>query len=192
MTTSLDALKRVMPPPTELAVDLDWSQAEAELGVQFGSAVREIFDSYGPGVIGGELRLDDPRTDRFARGLNLIGEVIEASRADDLLAEERPEHMPPFPPLGHGDPALLPAAGNGNADYIFLVMSGGVVLESPLYVANLRNDWWIRYPGSLTDLVLETITGGAPAVVELLGDFAWNLRPEFAPFSWSDSGADSE
>lgn len=187
MTTSLERLFELMPAPLHPApITSDWPSVEARLGVEYPQSVRALFDQYGAGIIRGGLRLYDPRwhnSAEFDDFMQVNLEVIEAARADDLLAEERPEHVPPYPALGHGDPALIPLAENGNADVIMLVVSNGQVQESPLYVANLRNDWWMQYPGSMPDLILETVTGGAPAVVELLGEEMWALRPEFDPYA---------
>lgn len=46
-------------------------------------------------------------------------------------------------------------------------------------VGNLGDYRWLEVRTSFVDLLLATVTGGSPAVVERFGAFVWDLQPRF-------------
>jgi hypothetical protein len=174
---ALAALSQVLPPPAEPATgEATWDEIAVSMGVRFPGELRALIDTYGFGMIGRELTIFSPRSASFEEA---TAPVLRAMR--ELGPEECNSPLPAFPDAG---PSLLPVAGNGNADYVFVVVTDGVADESRLWVGNTGDLDWLLVPGPLTRLLLDVLTGGksAHAIVGMFGDFAWTLTPTFTPY----------
>lgn len=170
----LALLSTVLPPPAEpLVGESTWEQVAEALGVRFPPAYKGLMDTYGSGLVGSSLSLVSPRALHFRAWSTPSREAIAG-----LGPEGSNSPLPPFPAPGA---SLLPVAGNGNGDDIFLVVTDGVADEERVWMGNIRNLDWLLVPGPISRLLHDVLTGGATseAVVAVFGTSAWTLQPTF-------------
>lgn len=168
------SLSQVLPPPAQPLVGCaSWEQVMETLGVGFPADYKRVMDTYGSGLVGGSLSLVSPRALRFRAWT-----VPSLDAITELGPNGCNSPLPAFPAPGA---SLLPVAGNGNGDDVFLVVTDGMADETRVWIGNIRNLDWLLLPGPISRLLYDLLTGGeaAKAIVAVFGTSAWTLHPTF-------------
>ena len=160
----LDALVRLMPPPTAPRnpgdAD-DWPQIELRLGRRLPSDYKAFVATYGCGRIGEFLNVMNPFSDN--PHVRDLPEAMLKIYRDIRKFEHIPFSLHPEPG------GLIPWGDTDNGDVLFWVADPP---DDPdrwsIAVSEVRGPGWFRHPGPLVRFLREWLTG--TAVIEFMGD----------------------
>ncbi len=172
--SSLDQLKLLMKPPAEVSVPLTWEDVEVELGIRFPPGYMGFLAAYGQGGIEPELGIMDPRRIDFFRSWTSASTAGIGLIPPEELYIGDPEPYPAFPAEGR---SLLPIAGNGNSDTLFLVVIDSAATEDEMWIGNVRDGMWVQVSGPLSALLVRLLTGERRSELGPFDYWAWELEP---------------
>lgn len=171
----LDELIQLMLPRSAAPSPSSWEEVEESTGLRYSDALRAFLETYGPGLVGGELMVFDPRhpTD-FQMAVADYGASVRIDRE----WSDRPDGAPydPWPASGT---SLLVVAADGSGEAVFATVHDGVVDDGELWLSP-HDGRYHRISGPLTRLVLSVLRGDPPPAVA--GDGLWALRPIYIPW----------
>ncbi|WP_327287415.1 SMI1/KNR4 family protein [Streptomyces sp. NBC_01198] len=153
MTTPLERLTRLVPPPGRTA-PTDWADAERRLGSALPADYRELVDTYGPREFAGHVRLRAP--EGAGSGPGLI--ALNSGYFDELedvweMNGEAPEEI-------EEGATLVVWARTQDADTLnWLVRPGAEPEEWPVMVLNGDANEWETYPLSATAFLAGLLGG---------------------------------
>ena len=163
-TAELEALVRLMPPPSEPRHPGDpdeWPQIELRLGRRLPSDYKAFVATYGSGRIGDFLNIANPFSDN-PHVRDLPDAMLKIYRGIRKF-----EHIP-FPI--HPEPGgLIPWGDTDNGDVLFWVADPP---DDPdrwaIAVSEVRGPGWFRHPGPLVQFLRDWTSGAA--VIPFMGD----------------------
>lgn len=146
-----DDLLRLIPPPIDIAADIDWETLEERLGVRLPSDYKWLVEHYGPGKFSNFLHILQPVT-----GFAPIRLEDSANRASEILDQlrESGENIP------YPTEELLPVGTTDNGDTIYWVRRPEVDPDRWPIVANAaRNTKWPEFDGGIVQFLVATLSG---------------------------------
>jgi hypothetical protein len=154
MSTDLDGLRQLIPPPADGArPGVDWSAVTAQLGTELPSDYIELIETYGGGRFEHYLWLLEPfSANEFYDLVRSAGERAEAFEMLWSSGEEKPSFL--------DAPAqrLLPWASTDNGEFAYWLVSPGVPPDRwPVVVNEARGEDWARYDLGCVAFLLATL-----------------------------------
>lgn len=170
----LDRLVLVMPPRSvPPPPSRSWEEAEEALGLEFAPSLRTFLDTYGPGSVGDELRIFDPRDEATFR--SALSDYHGSMRLDmEFVTPSSPG--PPFPPWPADETSLLVVAADGSGVAVLATVRDGFVDDEELWI-NEHEGTYVPVDGPLWSLVLAAVTSDLPITVADV--VSWDLRPVY-------------
>ncbi|WP_170837524.1 SMI1/KNR4 family protein [Actinopolyspora xinjiangensis] len=151
MSSVLDRLKSVLPPP-EVSLDpVDWAAVEQALGLRLPSYYKEFMDTYGGGTIEDFLIIY-----RFAD--NIEG-TLEIWRSEMRRVRYFWDEVPEWATLEEGRENILPWANTIDDDVCYLLMEPREDPEQWCVVSRDEDMEWSVFEGSMVEFLVEVVSG---------------------------------
>lgn len=158
MITALDELLRLIPPPPGHGGRLDWSATEDALGRSLPPDYKALVDAYGPVTFSGMFHLLQPNT---SRGTDLLG--LSRVFCDDLgyrLADDKARFPADRYPGINFVPDEVVQWGRSTTGREHIWHTGDAdPAKWPTVLTDRYETHWAVYPGTVTELILQWITG---------------------------------
>lgn len=170
--TAQEELLRLVPPPADVAVHIEWGQVEDDLGVALPDDYKWLAEQYGPGSFDEFLSILHPSSPFYPTRL-----VEAAERAAEILDQLHASGREKIP---YETNDLLAVGKTDNGDTIYWVTDPQDTPNAWKVVANgARNTKWPRFDGGIVEFLVAVLSGAARIDV-FPRDFP-SARPLFKP-----------
>ncbi|PPJ01227.1 hypothetical protein C5E51_34500 [Nocardia nova] len=158
--TALDELTTLLPPPAGAGRSFDWTAVEQQLGVTIPDDFKALLGVYGDVRFCNALRLYRPADDPW---LDLAAVTLAAR---DPLADNEFGEPPADVPAGVSiDPAtLIQWGGSFGGDYCLWDAHDPDPQKWTLVFTDIDKLDWGFYPGTVTEYLLDWLTGHAAPI----------------------------
>ncbi|MFI8239063.1 histone-like nucleoid-structuring protein Lsr2 [Streptomyces sp. NPDC085866] len=152
MTSSIDDLVRLCPPPTA-PPSVDWAAAEARLGMPLPADYKRLASVYGPGRFADFIHIYHPLG--YTQYVDLTGPMPACIREQLQKDCEQGTHPVPYDPQ-----RLSPMGVTDNGEYLFWASAPP---DSPdawqIAVNEARGPRWFTFAGTLTAFLVAVLSG---------------------------------
>lgn len=175
MTTALERLATLIPPPRRPQTQPEWNRVERTLHVALPDDYKSLVEVYGPGAIDGFLWILQPVDDN-----DFLDLLAQRTVRREALRELR-RHGEAIPhAIDSGNEAILPWAITENGDVVYWVTDPrDQPYDWHIVVNEARGPLWERFEGSATEF-LEAVVARSFVPTSFPSDFPSD-RPTFVP-----------
>jgi hypothetical protein len=149
-----ETLQRLMPPPSDRELTVDWDALSRSWGRAFPSDYRQFMTVYGAGSIQNFLQIVSPELKEAPSGPGQGGMVQETATAELLWTQVRRS-----PELADADPLLISWAASAGADSLCWDASGDHPDRWPVLVVARGDAIWRRYDCGMVEFLARTLQG---------------------------------
>ncbi|MFD6415741.1 hypothetical protein [Streptomyces sp. NPDC060194] len=167
--SDLDALRRLMPPPTDGGTTVDWDAVAASWGKPFPPDYQHFMEVYGAGAVQNYLSIGRPEPKVPLGRAPRDGMVIETANAEaDWETEGK------TPELEDTSPALIVWGVAATADMLCWDASGDDPAKWPVLVYQRNDSLWSRYDCGMVEFLVRNFRADLPEN-PLGGTFLWDV-----------------
>ncbi|MFB6780991.1 hypothetical protein ACFCX0_27055 [Streptomyces sp. NPDC056352] len=167
--TDLNALRRLMPPPTDGGTTVDWDALTASWGKPFPPDFRSFMEVYGAGAVQNYLSIGRPEPKVPLEQAPRDGMVIETANAEaDWETEEK------TPELEGTSPVLITWGVDATADMLCWDASDEDPAKWPVVVYQRNGSLWSRYDCGMVEFLVRNFRAEWPEN-PLGGEFLWGV-----------------
>ncbi|WP_372343300.1 histone-like nucleoid-structuring protein Lsr2 [Streptomyces sp. KL116D] len=153
MSTPLDRLTDLCPPPAPVQPPVDWAGVEAALGTRLPQDYRQFTAAYDPGRLADFFWVHDPR--HTSVHVRLAGPA-----ADRIRAQMRSDHARGICPSPVDPELLLPCGGTDNGEVLFWIADPRAGPDAwQVAVNEARGPRWFVFDGGLTRFLVAVLSG---------------------------------
>lgn len=149
-----ETLQRLMPPPPDSELTVDWDALSRSWGRTFPSDYREFVTVYGTGTIQTFLSIAAPEPKEAPGDPAVASMVRETATAELLWAQVRRS-----PELAGITPVLIAWAASAGADSLCWDASGEDPDQWPVLVVARADAMWRRYDCGMVEFLTRTLQG---------------------------------
>jgi len=165
-----EMLQRLMPPPRDSELTVDWDALSQSWGRTFPFDYRQLMTAYGAGSIQNFLEIVSPELKDVASGQGHGGMVDETATAEMLWTQVRRS-----PELTDITPVLIAWGVTAGADSLCWDASGEEPDQWPVLVVARDDAIWRRYDCGMVEFLTRTLQGDF-ARCPLSGTDLWGIE----------------